>query len=656
MAEQATGSVERRPGRTANRLVRPTRTVRRRVPRRTVAVSVGAAVLLAVGGGAYALTRPLADRYTTATAQTGTVTQTVAGPGTVASVSSAAVAFQVAGSVATVDVAPGDPVDAGQTLATLDLAALEAAVTAAQQTLDEARQQLADDQSAQRSTSGTGSSSSASATGPSGAESSSGSQTVVAGPSGAGPSGAGPSSTPSGPSGSAPGSTSTSPPGTSSVEVRAAVAEVTAAQEALLSAYAGTAAAQAASSAALAALSATGSAAWCAQLVALDPTQVTVGSSAPATAPAEEGPTGEPSGGSGTSLSTVQGWVASCQAALTEIAGLQTATGTAQQALSSAMTTLDAKVVALQRLVGSSDGTGTPSTDPAGSGPTQTSDPVQTSDPSGTAPSGTTSPSGASADPSGRSSVPTAADLVADQAAIDAAAAQLAVVTADLRFATLTAPLSGTVAAVDLAVGDQVAAGSTTATITVLGTAGYQVSLPVGLGSVDVVQVGQSASVTVPSTDQTLDGTVTSIGVLNVSTDATPQYTVTVLLVATAAPLYDGSSAQVTITVAGASDVLTVPTSAVRVDGTTVTVDVLADGKVRTTTVVRGAVGAELTEIRDGLAAGDTVVLADRTQPLQDESAQIPSGRALTGQPPGGQSGSFPLPGGQSGSFQRPGG
>lgn len=641
----------RRLRRAADRFVRPAGTVgrgeHRRVPRRTVAVAAGVAVLLVAGGGAYALTRPGTDRYTTATAQTGTVTQTVAGPGTVASVSSAAVAFQVSGTVATVDVAPGDQVDAGQTLATLDPTLLEAAVTSAQETLEEARQQRADDLSAQTSGSGSSSGTGSSGAGSSGTASSgtgsSGTGSSGTGSSGTGTSGTGSSSAASGPTSQ--GSTGTSASGTSA-EVRAAVDDVTAAQEALLSTYAAAATAQAASSAALAALSTSSSTAWCAELAALDPTQVTADST---TDPAEQ---------SGTALSTVQGWVASCQAALTELGGLQTATDAAQLALSSAMTTLDAKVATLQQLVaasGTPDGTAT--SDSGGSGSTSTglsdqtasasSTPTGTTGLSGTS-SGASTPSGTSGAVNGQSSVPTAADLVADQAAIDAAEAQVAVATADLQFATITAPLSGTVAAVDLAVGDQVSAASTTATITVIGAAGFQVSLTVDLGSVDVVQVGQPATVTAPSTDQTLDGTVTSIGVLNVSSTSTPQYTVTILLDTTGAPLYDGSSAQATITVAGASDVLTVPTSAVHVDGSTASVDVLADGAVSSTEVERGAVGAELTEIRDGLSAGDTVVLADRTEPLQAETTSRSSsnGQMMPGDFSGGPPSSMQRPGG----------
>jgi len=122
--------------------------------------------------------------------------------------------------------------------------------------------------------------------------------------------------------------------------------------------------------------------------------------------------------------------------------------------------------------------------------------------------------------------------------------------------------------------------------------------------------------------------------------------------------LYDGSSAQVLIEVAGAAKVLTVPTSAVHVDGSDVTVDVLEDGEVSAVTVKRGAVGSELTEITSGLSAGDEVVLADGSVPM--DSGDDSSGGGLSGL--GGSSsdlpgtGSFPsggFPGFQGGgNFQ----
>ncbi len=81
-------------------------------------------------------------RYRTATATLGVVTQTLDEVGTIEPVGQASVAFPVAGTVASVDVAVGDQVQVGEVLAVLDAASLDVAVRAAQAGLDQARLDL----------------------------------------------------------------------------------------------------------------------------------------------------------------------------------------------------------------------------------------------------------------------------------------------------------------------------------------------------------------------------------------------------------------------------------------------------------------------------------------------------------------------------------
>jgi len=230
---------------------------------------------------------------------------------------------------------------------------------------------------------------------------------------------------------------------------------------------------------------------------------------------------------------------------------------------------------------------------------------------------------------SGGSTTATAADLLADQAAIDQAEADLALAQSKLDLVDLTSPVNGTVAAVAIAAGDEVDASSTTAVITVIGDDGYLVSTTVSLSQVDLVEVGQSATLSVTALDDDLTGTVSSIGVLNSSTSSDPAYTVEIAVDDPDVTLFNGSSAQVSIAVAASDDTLTVPSSAVHLDGSTATVQVLRDGAVEDVEVERGAVGSELTEITDGLSEGDTVVLADRSQSLSTGSDEESSG--LTG-------------------------
>jgi multidrug efflux pump subunit AcrA (membrane-fusion protein) len=252
----------------------------------------------------------------------------------------------------------------------------------------------------------------------------------------------------------------------------------------------------------------------------------------------------------------------------------------------------------------------------------------------------------------GGSTVATAADLLADQAAIDQAEADLALVQSRLDLVDLTTPIAGTVAAVSIAAGDEVSASSTSAVITVIGDDGYLVSTSVSLSQVDLVEVGQQATVDLTSVDQQVTGTVTSIGILSTSSTSVPSYTVELALDAGDLTLFNGSSAQVSIAVASSGETLTVPTSAVHVDGSTATVQVLRDGSPVDVEVERGAVGTELTEITSGLSAGDVVVLADLSRQLSSDDEESSSGlTGLGGSSTDDQQQSFPqggMPGGGS--------
>ncbi len=118
-------------------------TVRRRLV-------VPAAVAVAVAGGGVALVASHgasgSTQYRTAVATLGTVTQTIALSGNLAPVGETDLDFGSSGRVTAVDVHPGQAVTAGQALATIDPAALQAAVTQAQATLGSAQARLSLDQ------------------------------------------------------------------------------------------------------------------------------------------------------------------------------------------------------------------------------------------------------------------------------------------------------------------------------------------------------------------------------------------------------------------------------------------------------------------------------------------------------------------------------
>jgi HlyD family secretion protein len=234
--------------------------------------------------------------------------------------------------------------------------------------------------------------------------------------------------------------------------------------------------------------------------------------------------------------------------------------------------------------------------------------------------------------PSGSNHVASAADLAADQARIDAADAQVTLAQQNLAQATLSSPIDGTVAAVSMAAGQQVNAGSTTATITVLGHGQKAVTTTVGLADVDLVKRGQAVQVTVDGSSSPLTGHVSQIGFLNTSgtSGSTTTYPVTILLDGSPA-LFDGAGAAVSIDVGTASDVLTVPASALHRVGSAVTVSRYRDGVVTTQRVTLGLQGVDRAEVTSGLAAGDQVVLADVTAPVPTNTALNGITRRFTG-------------------------
>lgn len=245
---------------------------------------------------------------------------------------------------------------------------------------------------------------------------------------------------------------------------------------------------------------------------------------------------------------------------------------------------------------------------------------------------------------------PSSADLVAYQKAVDAAAADVAVAEQAIAQATIVSPIAGTVQAVNLAVGDAVTAGSTTANIVVVGPGGYEVTTTVSVDKVTDVKVGQAATFLPDGSKRLLTGTVASISISPDSAATTTSYRAVVGLTDPDATLSNGSTGSVAIVTKTSRSALAVPTSAVTTIGTRHTVSVL-EGNTATRTLVRvGVIGDTWTEITSGVTAGQKVVLANLAAPLPGSATDSSSSDSNT---PGGGFGRFPG-GGQGGAF--PGG
>ncbi|WP_053383921.1 HlyD family efflux transporter periplasmic adaptor subunit [Leucobacter celer] len=615
------------------------RPLRRRLRRALFAGGgIAAAGVLAFVGTGIASALTAGSGYRTALVERAAVSESVQTSGTVAAVSRYDLVFQTDGTVATVDVALGDTVSAGQTLATLDRDALEDAVAEAEEALSSAEQTLAEHAEAQAS--GT----TAETSSPTGTPAAmlpvaavpvaavvavvqQGVATIIGGTAADGSTAAG------------------------TADVEAAVLRVTDAQQAMLAAHRETQA-------------------------LLEATNSTIAAADDACAPflgaLLRDPEGDDAGvdagvEAGMTLEQAQQALADCQGAIIAVRDGQAGGSAGQQEVQDLAAALDAAVVELQRVLadegsgadtGGADaggaGPGGPDTGGAGAGGESPGDAGAGTGAGSGSGEGTTLPGagsipdtgstgGGSGAASGGTTI-TAEQLLADQAAIDAAEARLRIAEAQLAFSALTSPIDGTVAAMEIAAGDSVAAGSATAAVTVIGEDGYVVETTIPLTNIAKLAVEQEVEAVVNASGETYPGAVSSIGLLDVSSTSTPAYTVIVALEAGDDELLVGGSARLDIRTAATEDALTVPTSAVHRDGVTATVDVMSGGEVESVDVDLGAIGSERTEILSGLEEGQAVVLADLSLEISGDGDDDSGAGGLAGL--GGSNDERSLPGG----------
>ncbi len=218
-------------------------------------------------------------------------------------------------------------------------------------------------------------------------------------------------------------------------------------------------------------------------------------------------------------------------------------------------------------------------------------------------------------------------------AQVDSAKAALSGAQEDLKAATLRATFTGTVASVDVAVGDQTSgtgssgssqggsnSGTSTTTTTssssaqvvLISTATWKLEGTVGAADLSSMKAGQAAAITADSTEFT--GTVSSVGIVATSTsDGAATFPVVINLSGTHTGLYSGTTASAVVTTGTYDNVLTIPTAAITtVNKKTVVTVVDSSGATTVTEVEIGRVFGDATEITSGLSAGDTVQITYR--------------------------------------------
>jgi membrane fusion protein, macrolide-specific efflux system len=229
-----------------------------------------------------------------------------------------------------------------------------------------------------------------------------------------------------------------------------------------------------------------------------------------------------------------------------------------------------------------------------------------------------------------------------DEAAVTSAESSLSSSQTSLADASLTSTIAGTVASVDLAVGQQVtgsgsggsgsggssssgagnsagaasaasdsgtASTSSTGQVVVISTDSFIVNTTVDDTEIGQIQQGDQATIT-PTGATTLDfGTVASIGLIASESSDVATFPVVIDVTGDPTGLFAGSTADVSIIVKQLNNVVEVPTAAITYSTSgQATVTEVKNGKHVSQPVTVGQAAAGETQITSGISSGDSVV------------------------------------------------
>ncbi|HEX9230897.1 MAG TPA: biotin/lipoyl-binding protein [Jatrophihabitantaceae bacterium] len=246
--------------------------------------------------------------------------------------------------------------------------------------------------------------------------------------------------------------------------------------------------------------------------------------------------------------------------------------------------------------------------------------------------------------------------VAADKAALTAAKNQLASAKSQLASATMTSPINGVVAAVNLTVGESVSGNaasnpnassdsssndnsSSDPQILVISTNSWLVNATVDATSVGLIKKGNQAQLTVTGASDTVYGTISSIGLVSSSTSGTASYPVVIEVTGSPSGLHDGANVTATLIYKQVSNVLVVPTLALHRNANGGQyVEQVKNGKTVQTTVRVGIASGGQTQIVSGLSAGDKIIVPEVTLGR--------GGTGNNGNGSGPRSGTFNFPGG----------
>jgi multidrug efflux pump subunit AcrA (membrane-fusion protein) len=226
------------------------------------------------------------------------------------------------------------------------------------------------------------------------------------------------------------------------------------------------------------------------------------------------------------------------------------------------------------------------------------------------------------------------AQLASDTAQVQSASASATQAAADLADANLKSTIAGTVAAVNIAKGDQASSSSgsggsgsggggsatnasnsssssssSSAQIVVIQPGTFVVDTSVGGADIASIKTGMQAQLTVTGSSTPIFGTVTAVSmVASTSTTGTQAtFPVTITVTGTQKNVYAGTSVTASIITKQVSNVLAVPAMALSTSNGRTTVEKLVNGSPVKTTVTVGQTYGAQTQITSGLKSGDQI-------------------------------------------------
>jgi HlyD family secretion protein len=204
---------------------------------------------------------------------------------------------------------------------------------------------------------------------------------------------------------------------------------------------------------------------------------------------------------------------------------------------------------------------------------------------------------------------PTPEELAIARAQVTQARSTLTQAQLNLEEATLVAPFAGTVADVNIEVGQMVNSGTPVIVLTDLTS--YYVDLYIDETDISQVRVSQPVVITLDAfPDEEIEGEVTAIKSIGTVSGGIVTYEVRVEIAPTEVPIRLDMTASATVVIEEKENVLLIPNRAIRYEEGVEYVEVLDQSggtEVRRVAIATGASNGTVTEVTAGLEEGDVV-------------------------------------------------